>query len=452
MATRFYLPSTGAADISPAFETGWTENSGADRLKAVLARNSSAMADKTAALSVSAGTRLLRQFVSADSLNAQTIAVGTVKGTMRVVESSSNDNILQATLSIRVVDGTGNTYRTPAVIAKGQYGPSTEWNWSGVRTARRIADGDATAQVVISAGDRLVIELGYYVASGTSISGTAVFGDDSGTDLGDNETDTAAYNPFVELSNTLTWIRTYSGTCAGTGSFAGGLSVLQAFSGTLSGTGALAGAVSPYRGFSGAAAGSGELAGSVLALRLLVGQGDGVGSLAGDLTVIAGGSFVAFSGTVSGTGELAGSIARIAGLSGDAAGAGSLVGDLDTLLAFAGELDGTGELAGDLTVIPAEGQTVEFAGDVYGTGELAGHFGLLIPIEGTAAGGATATASIVKDGVIHEIEGTAAGGSAAQFTLRFYDCEICEWIDGELEQRLRLIDRAMRDLAYRTRT
>ena len=71
-------------------------------------------------------------------------------------------------------------------------------------TARRIADGDATGAVTALAGDRIVVEIGFSnTTGGTSITGTLNFGDDSATDLGDNETDTAANNPFVEFSTEI---------------------------------------------------------------------------------------------------------------------------------------------------------------------------------------------------------------------------------------------------------
>ena len=208
MATRLYLPSTGTPDITPAFEAGWTENTSADRIDAVIAKGATAMTAVTRAMGTTTGTRLTRQYIS-PALAAQTIAVGTVKGTVRVNESAVNDNIMQVTCSIRVVDSTGGTYRTPAILAKGQYGPSNEWAKT-TNTARRIADGDATASVVCSEGDRIVIELGYYCSVGLTISGDMVFGNDSGTDLGDNETDTAAYNPFIEFYNTLSWKPIYN--------------------------------------------------------------------------------------------------------------------------------------------------------------------------------------------------------------------------------------------------
>lgn len=160
------------------------------------------MTDKaTAQPATGAGTTSLsRQFVS-DPIAAQTLAAGTVKGTIRALESAVNDNIDVVPMAIYVFSGDGSTLRG-TILTKGNYGPVGEFNNS--LRAKRSADGDATSQVVALAGDRVVIEIGFgNTTAGTSITGTLNFGDDSATDLGDNETDTAANNPFVELSITV---------------------------------------------------------------------------------------------------------------------------------------------------------------------------------------------------------------------------------------------------------
>lgn len=205
--TRFYLPSSGAADVSPPFtlQASWNETDNADRLKMVTTRINSAMTSKSEGKANTANTRqLVRQYVS-DPLEAQTIAsTVTVKGTIRVNESAANDNIDKVSLKLIVVSNDGQTLRC-TLLGLGDYGPTNEWATS--LTARRIADGDTiSAACSVTAGDRVVIELGFNnTTAGTSITGTENFGDDAGTDLGDNETDTAANNPFLEVSQTLTF-------------------------------------------------------------------------------------------------------------------------------------------------------------------------------------------------------------------------------------------------------
>ncbi len=93
MATRIYLPQTGAAPITPAFGT-WTETSGADRIAGVATRIGSAMTSKTQAHAATAAnsTFLSRQYAFGP-LAAQTIPISTIKGTIRVLESAVNDNL-----------------------------------------------------------------------------------------------------------------------------------------------------------------------------------------------------------------------------------------------------------------------------------------------------------------------------------------------------------------------
>lgn len=205
MATRFYLPSTGAADVSPAYthQATWNDSAGGDRLKCVTTKISSAMASKTVASAIAAGQRCLwRQYVSAP-INAQTIAVGTIKGTVRVLESAINDNVDNISCKVIVVSRDGGTYRG-AIWNLGEGVAVLEFATS--LTNRRVADGDATLAVTAQQGDRIVIELGYRTSTtGTSISASGNFGDDSATDCADDQTGTAANNPFVELSGNITF-------------------------------------------------------------------------------------------------------------------------------------------------------------------------------------------------------------------------------------------------------
>lgn len=197
MPTRFYLPSSGSTPITPAFG-GWDESGSADRLKCVTTKIASAMTDKVVAKATTATRALVRQYVS-DPIAAQTIVAGTVKGQVRCLESGTNDNLDHVPLLIRVVSNDGNTYRSPAIIALGDYAAAAEFASS--LTNRKIADGDATTEVVAQDGDRIVIEIGEKNSgTGSSVSGTLNFGDSSATDLAEDTTTTTANNPWVELS------------------------------------------------------------------------------------------------------------------------------------------------------------------------------------------------------------------------------------------------------------
>jgi hypothetical protein len=200
MATRFYLPSTGAAAVNPAFG-GWDESGSADRVRCVTSKSATAMVDKTVAKGTGATRALVRQYVS-DPIAAQTITSGTVKGQVRALESAANDNLDLVPLLIRVCSNDGSTFRSPAIIALGDYAAALEF--ATTLTNRRIADGDSTSEVVAQDGDRIVIEIGIKnSASGSSVSGTLNFGDDSATDLAEDTSTTTANNPWIELSTDI---------------------------------------------------------------------------------------------------------------------------------------------------------------------------------------------------------------------------------------------------------
>ena len=78
-------------------------------------RVSSAMTSKTQTHTATAAnsTFLSRQYVFGP-LADQTIPVSTIKGTIRVLESATSDNLDAMRLHVRVVSGNGSTYRTPA--------------------------------------------------------------------------------------------------------------------------------------------------------------------------------------------------------------------------------------------------------------------------------------------------------------------------------------------------
>ena len=202
MATKLYLPYApeAPADVNPSFDGSWTQTTNADRARSSTTKQQTSTITKTQA-GVN-GTTLQRQFVSIPMI-AQTVASGTVKGTIRCAESAANDNILQVAMSIRICSRTGTITQT--WLSLSEYGPSNEWATVATGlTNRRIADGDSIGAITVDAGDRIVIEIGYFVSSGTTISGDMNFGDNNvGADLGDDETGTTQSNPFVEFSSAI---------------------------------------------------------------------------------------------------------------------------------------------------------------------------------------------------------------------------------------------------------
>lgn len=145
----------------------------------------------------------IMQYVS-EPLPAQTIS-GTIKGQIRAGEEALLDNYDRVVIGIRVVSNDGATVRG-TLLAVGSYAAANEFTLNSVnKTNRKIADGDALSSLAISANDRLVIELGVMTAGSTGFDGSEilVLGDDSGTDLPEDETTTAANNAWIEFSADL---------------------------------------------------------------------------------------------------------------------------------------------------------------------------------------------------------------------------------------------------------
>jgi hypothetical protein len=203
MATRFYLPSTGAAAVSPGFDSSWELTSQADRVAMVTTKIASVMTDKQVDKTDATATidMLVRQYVS-DVIDAQTIS-GNVKGQIRVMQTVSGGSDHYAQMLLKVVSGDGSVVRG-TLLAHNVAAISSEFVLS--MTNRRFPRGGSTAltNVVASAGDRIVAEIGYRGNNAlTNRSSIFSLGDDSGTDLPEDETTTAANNAWIEFSNTI---------------------------------------------------------------------------------------------------------------------------------------------------------------------------------------------------------------------------------------------------------
>jgi filamentous hemagglutinin len=208
VATRFYLPWSGSPAVSVTKSSYWngTQNSAeADdfaSFAAVTTRISSTMTTVTLNGNTDAGNTnyCFGQWVSAP-IDAQTIGAQTIKIQARALEESSRANQVIA-LSVRVVSGDGTTVRGTVLEAR----DASEV----VNVLTNRGHSATSTSVSASAGDRIVIEVGMggdptTGSGGDSHDGDMSFGDDSGTDLPEDNTTTAANNPWVEFANTITF-------------------------------------------------------------------------------------------------------------------------------------------------------------------------------------------------------------------------------------------------------
>ncbi len=207
MTTRFYLPSTGTAGASPAVSASWNYSVSAFvRRAAVTTKISSAFA--TISLdgnTDSADTNYCYvQWVS-DPIAAQTISAQTVDWVVSLFEENARANQYLA-MCIRVVSGDGSTVRGTVVALQRD---GTEL---GTSQSSRY-DTVTSTEVVSSAGDRIVIEIGTggnpdIGAGGDSHDADVRIGDNSATDFGESGSETSDYCGWVEFANTLTFAST----------------------------------------------------------------------------------------------------------------------------------------------------------------------------------------------------------------------------------------------------
>lgn len=190
--TRFYLPSTGAAAVSPAFDVGWEDTSIASRLATVTTRINSVMT--TVSFTDLDGTDrdiLFRQWVSARLDGAFAVPADLVFLQMRGLETLATQDMF-LTWSVKVVSEDGLTVRG-TVLAIRRDGAELDT----VLTNR--SDIVAGASVSALNGDRFVFEIGTGGDPLVSHDSDLSIGDDSSTDLPQDDIATAADNPWIEL-------------------------------------------------------------------------------------------------------------------------------------------------------------------------------------------------------------------------------------------------------------
>ncbi len=209
MATRFYGWEIGTAPITPAVDGGWESSASPFARKPMhtSTRTGDTLTTVASFTSTAGQDRCHRQWLSLpmDSGIAFTSGVTTFKAYAQVLESATNDNIVSRII-VRVLSEDGATVRA-TILSLGDKSAGTEWNTS-LRN-KVFADGDtATASYTTVTGDRLCVEWGHNDAAGASISASSRWGAlASGTDLGENETDTTTtLRPWFETSATITFV------------------------------------------------------------------------------------------------------------------------------------------------------------------------------------------------------------------------------------------------------
>jgi len=195
MATRFYLPSSGAAAVSPAISSEWEHIiPGWSRRRCVLARTGTGGLDLAWSGPTASGDAMLfAQYVS-DPLSGSGTISGTASISIRCHESSEQANA-KFYLGAKVVSNDGQTVRGILIeaAALAEF-PTTAASRYSSATIASCDFGD---------GDRIVLEIGADKASTGDYTITLQVRDDAANDLDAASGDTGLDNPWVEFSANL---------------------------------------------------------------------------------------------------------------------------------------------------------------------------------------------------------------------------------------------------------
>jgi hypothetical protein len=192
VATRFYLPSSGAPPVSPAFDSSWTTTTSADRIRCVTSPSSTALTDKTVSVAIS--HNLFRQYVS-DQIGVVSFSGTTLSGVVRCSQTSGSNQQLDILAYLYHSDTT--TTSLLAIVTTGSI--STIFKTIAL-------SAQTLASVSSSNGDRIVIEIGDDATSSSTV--TERFGDNAGSDFALTSGLTTDLNPWMEFSANIPFLFT----------------------------------------------------------------------------------------------------------------------------------------------------------------------------------------------------------------------------------------------------
>jgi len=215
MATRIYLPSSGAAPVTPQT---WNFANQINPLTfaGVLAKINSAMASKLEATgTVSPIAKAMLRYVIGP-LSAQNFLVtDTVRLQMRAMESNAGANANYA-IAVKIIKPDG-TDRAVLLAQVASDLASSPYEFLTALTNRRAYNASEVQPIPLAAGsavagDYLVIELGFRSATSTSRNITLRYGDNSAYDMEDDTASVNDYAPWVQFSNNISFPIAKSGS------------------------------------------------------------------------------------------------------------------------------------------------------------------------------------------------------------------------------------------------
>jgi hypothetical protein len=212
--SRWYLPSAGTAPLtSLAYDTVWNRTVAATRHPTSGTKISTAMANRTmTSTATSPELHCGAQFQSVP-IAAQTIS-GTVKGQIRTGSNNGPVNLGQLSILIKIVSNDGTVTRgyligaTPAHTNLTTSPPRIPTATTPGEINRKFMDSSDNTNIPLSSvvaeeNDRIIIEIGSNDNTTGTTNSRVVIGDDSATDLAEDETSTLTDNPWIEFSSAI---------------------------------------------------------------------------------------------------------------------------------------------------------------------------------------------------------------------------------------------------------
>src|ERR1700731_2535380 len=190
-ATRYYLPISGSAAVTPALHGYWTNTSSAVSIRMVAAKSNTALTDQSIIVSHASQT-LYKQYVS-DPIGVVNFNSTTFKG---VIRGSANSSLCFSGYAVYLYHAGGTV---DSLVTSGDFG--NQWPAS----AATVLSGPTTLNNITSANnDRIVCEIGADNQSSANRTTVERFGDPSATaDFAFTGGLTTDLVPWIEFSATI---------------------------------------------------------------------------------------------------------------------------------------------------------------------------------------------------------------------------------------------------------
>ena len=206
MATKIYLPSSGAPAVTPS---SWIfpEQINPLEFAGVVARINSALTTKTEPTGTTSPIQRVMLRYVIGPLAAQSIS-GTVRMVMRCREANAGANATLA-MAVKIIQPNGADRATLLAVTSAD-SASSPYEFTTTLDSRRCWKADETEPLDLTTqsateGDYLVIEIGFRSATTVSRNIDLRYGDDNASDLTYGDAETNDFNPWVEFSATITF-------------------------------------------------------------------------------------------------------------------------------------------------------------------------------------------------------------------------------------------------------